>query len=653
VDSSKICVVELSELAPKGDVSDWLDAGHTPEELKDVITATPILDAASLKKMENRWLEEGKIPTEKLHSKTTKAPVEKITQAQILIEQAADVELFHTSDHEGYATFTIGGHKETWKIGSRSFRRFLIQKFYKREKKPPSQQALQDVLQLLEAKAQFDGAEEEIFTRVAGDSDRIYLDLANEKWAAAEITVDGWSVVGNPDVKFRRTPGMLPLPEPVHGGSLEELRPLINAQSEETWVLDVAWLVGSLKPTGPYPLDVTLGEHGSAKSTRQQIKRSLIDPIKAPLRSAPPSDRDLMISAKNGWVITLDNLSKLPAWLSDALCRLATGGGFSTRGLYTDDEEMIFESCRPIALNAIANMVSRSDLVDRALINNISPIPEDKRKTKDEVLSDFEKAHPRILGALLDAVVEALRNYKSVKLEKLPRMADFAKWVVAAEPVLPWASGTFLKAYNQNRSGAIEATLETDPLATAVRELMKDQKEWKGTSTELLSALEALVDDRTKKEEGWPGSAAWLTRKLKRPATFLRSVGIDIDFPVPGEKLPITVRKRPQNVRNVRNVRNDSLKPSSNNNLPIPDKTPDIPDEEKLYPESKPLLGKGLPDIPDIPDKKQPFSNSRLESSESSMNTELSHLPHLPHLPHSKRGDTREEAQETPSKGDL
>lgn len=110
----------------------------------------------------------------------------KPTQAEILIELASGVELFHTSDHECFATIKIEDHTETWPIRSKSFRSFLIRAFYERERKPPNSQALQNSIQLLEAKAQFDGAQAEIFTRVAGDKERIYLDLANETGSAVE-----------------------------------------------------------------------------------------------------------------------------------------------------------------------------------------------------------------------------------------------------------------------------------------------------------------------------------------------------------------------------------------------------------------------------------------------------------------------------------
>jgi len=472
----------------------------------------------------------------------------KPTQAQILTQIGMASELFHTRDDESFATFHINGHWETWAIRSKGFKRFLRYSFYTQEGKPPSTQPLQNALAALEAKAQFEGPNLEVGTRLAVHNGCIYLDLTDDSWRVAEVTQEGWSVLTNSPVKFRRSPSMLPLPEPERkGASILPLKDLINSE-EESWILDVAWLVGALTPNGPYPICVDLGEQGSAKSTRQELKRKLIDPIKAPLRSTPRTGRDLMIQAQNGWVISLDNVSYLPDWLSDALCRLATGGGFSTRQLYTDDEEMIFEACRPIALNGIENVVRRQDLVSRSIFNHIPPIPEHRRRTRREILDMFRDVHPIVLGGLLDAVSAALRNFDSIEFDGLPRMADFAKWVVAAESDLPWPEGTFMQVYDKNRMTAIETSLESDLLGTAVIEMMKSRKEWEGSPTELYGLLESLVDDTVRTGKRWPGSPNWMSQRLKRSASFLRSVGIDIQFPEQGAKGKDRVfRIRPQN----------------------------------------------------------------------------------------------------------
>ena len=204
--------------------------------------------------------------------------------------------------------------------------------------------------------------------RTAEREEAIYLDLADDRWRAVEITCDGWRIMENPPAYFRRSPGMLPLPLPVVGGSIGELRELINIGEAEDFALLAAWLVGAIRPRGPYPVLVLHGEQGSAKSTMARLLRALIDPNSAGLRCEPRNRHDLMIAAKNGWVISLDNLSDIPAWLSDALCRLSTGGAFATRELYSDTDEVLFEAQRPVILNGIEELATRGDLLDRSLI---------------------------------------------------------------------------------------------------------------------------------------------------------------------------------------------------------------------------------------------------------------------------------------------
>jgi transposase-like protein len=147
--------------------------------------------------------------------------------------------------------------------------------------------------------------------------------------------------------------------------------------------------------------------------------------------------RDLIIAATNSWCAAFDNISNLPPWLSDAYCRPSTGGGFSARELCTDSEEVLFDATRPVILNGITDVATRPDLLDRGLIVTLPPIPEEKRRPEAELWRDFEKARPRIPGALFDAVSGALGAVESVRLEGMPRMADFAVW--ATLPRRAWA----------------------------------------------------------------------------------------------------------------------------------------------------------------------------------------------------------------------
>ena len=247
----------------------------------------------------------------------------------------------------------IEGHQETWPIRSKRFRAFLRRCHYRATGEAVSAAEIRLVLELLEARAQFDGPERAVHIRTAEHAGHIYLDLADEHWHAVDIGPDGWRIIERPPVRFRRPAGMLPLPFPERGGSIETLQSFLNLSSRDDFVLIVAWLLAASRSGGPYPLLAISGEQGSAKTVLSKLLKALIDPHAAPVLALSREERDLMIAANNGYVLAFDNLSGLPSWLSDALCRLATGGSFAVRQLYTDDEERLFEAARPILLNGI------------------------------------------------------------------------------------------------------------------------------------------------------------------------------------------------------------------------------------------------------------------------------------------------------------
>jgi hypothetical protein len=300
------------------------------------------------------------------------------TQADILVDLAQSAELFHAPDGTGFADLDINGHRETWPIRAKGFRRWLARCFFEATQGAPSSEALQSALNVIEAKAHFDAPERVVHIRVAGLDDRLYLDLGDATWRAVEIDATGWRVIDNPPVRFRRAAGMQPLLVPVTGGSIEVLRSFLNVQSDNDFVLVVAWALAVLRNRGPYPVIVLSGEQGSAKSTFSAILRALLDPNTAPLRALPREDRDLFIAASNGHVLAFDNVSGLPGWISDTLCRLATGGGFAVRQLYTDQDEVLFDAARPVILNGIEEIVTRPDLADRAVFLTLQPIPDQR-----------------------------------------------------------------------------------------------------------------------------------------------------------------------------------------------------------------------------------------------------------------------------------
>jgi hypothetical protein len=403
----------------------------------------------------------------------------------MLIDIARPEGLFHTAIGTAFADIMIDGHRETWPIRSKRFRAFLRRSYYQATGEAASAAEIRAALDLLEARAQFDGPERIVHIRTAEHAGHIYLDLADEHWHAVDIGPDAWRIVERPPVRFRRPTGMLPLPFPERGGSIETLQSFLNLPSQNDFVLIVAWLLAALRPRGPYPLLAISGEQGSAKTVLSKLLKALIEPNAAPVRALSREERDLMIAANNGYVLAFDNLSDLPGWLSDALCRLATGGSFAVRQLYTDDEEVLFEAARPILLNGIEEVVGRPDLGDRAIFLTLAPIAETNRRSEAELWREFGNERPRILGALLDALAHGLHAFGNVHLDQLPRMADFALWATACEPAL-WPAGTFARAYAANRRAAIESIIEADSIATCLRTIMADRSIWMGSASDLM-----------------------------------------------------------------------------------------------------------------------------------------------------------------------
>ena len=454
------------------------------------------------------------------------------TQVSTLIEIATvdGVELFHTADGTPYADITTTGIRETWSLRSRGFRRWLQRSFYEKTGCAPSSDALTAAMGIIEAKAHYDGIEREVHLRVANCRDRVYLDLCDPAWRAIEIRSDGWSIADSPPVRFRRTRGMLQIPDPVPGGEVKELgglRDHLNVD-DDSFVLVVAWLLAIIRGSGPYPILALTGEQGTGKSLLADMLRSLLDPRTAGLRPLPSNTRDLYVAAMNGHVLVYDNLSGISREISDCLCRLSTGGGFATRSLYTDDEEVLFDGQRPVALTSITDVASLSDLADRTMIVNLKVIHEEKRKTERELREAFDAARPRILGALLDVAAHGLLKLPTTSMNRLPRMADFALWIKACEEAV-WQVGMFMGAYEVNREDAVDIVLDSDLVATALRQHMKTRLDFEGTATELLTVLNGVVSEQVRRSKLWPLNGKALSGQLKRLAPALRRAGITIE----------------------------------------------------------------------------------------------------------------------------
>lgn len=357
--------------------------------------------------------------------------------------------------------------------------------------------------------------------RVGGDLDRITLDLGE---VALAVTARG--VEAAPGEVFSRPPSTQALPEPVDPGptdaaaAMDELRGALGVDAR-AWAACVAWLLAALRPAGPYPILYLRGEQGSGKSTLGKCLVNLIDPRRPDMIALPREPRDLAIVAEHAHVIAIDNVSTIAGEMSDALCRLATGDGFTIRSLYSDRDLAVFDAARPILMTSIVDAATRPDLLDRALIVDL-PRPE-HRRTDEEIRAVVERLRPRLLGALLHAASHALRKGEATIPDEV-RMRAPAAFAALGAPAIGIEPDAIVRAYVESRTAA-HGVVADDPIVDALFAFLPPGKAWGGTMTTLLDALNRRRGTG-RPPRGWPESAKGLGAALRRLAPTLRDLGL-------------------------------------------------------------------------------------------------------------------------------
>ncbi len=452
--------------------------------------------------------------------------------------EGEDMEFFHDASGTAYVTIAVdnqsgqGVHFETHPLRSSEFRLTLQHRYYREYERAIPVKILDETLATLHARARFDGPERVVWLRSAGDGSGIEIDLGTDDWISAHIDASGWKL-GPHQHRFYRSPSTKAFPLPERGGKLSELHAFTtNMESERDFALLSGFLVMSLYPRNlaPYVITILLGEQGSAKTSTSLYIQMLVDPSAAGVRSPSKNERDIAIAAQGSHLLVYDNLDVIPASVSDLFCRLSTGSTFSTRALYTDSSEILLYAQCPLVLNGIGDIATRGDLLDRSVVIHLSPIRDNQRKTAKELNIEWQKAWPRLFGALLDAVALSLRDRELVRqsLKNRPRMADFAEIAIAAEPAFGVSIGTVERALSDQRESASAQVVDV-PLALALRKFMQERDDWEGSASDLDTVLKKTFANNISPQQ-WPRSAAALSRELERIAPALRqSDGIHYD----------------------------------------------------------------------------------------------------------------------------
>ena len=343
------------------------------------------------------------------------------------------------------------------------------------------------------------------------------------------ISREGWSVIDDPPILFRRFPHQETQVTPVRGGSIAQILDFVNIRNEQEKLLIQAWCAAGIIPDFPHPFSTFHGPQGSGKSTTVSVFKQLLDPSQIKLSSPPDNFREFIQLGSHHWFLPIDNLSGLSEWLSDALCRACTGEGFSKRELYSDDDDVVYSFQNMGSLNGINLVVEKPDLLERCIIFGLEKFERVENLTN--FTRRFNEARPIILGAMFDAVSGALKRIDDVPQENGFRMSDFARWGCAISEAIGYRANDFITAYRSNIKLQHQEAIDASPIAQAIEMLMKDQNEWKGTPTELHRLLEKLAEDQhiDKRSDTWPKAANWMWRRITPIVTNLRARGIRVD----------------------------------------------------------------------------------------------------------------------------
>jgi hypothetical protein len=506
--AASITVVELPGLSEKGDVSDWLDAGGTPEALAELVTTAAQAPASPV--ADNEEDDEGRKDS---------------LASQLVAFVMSRTELFHNESGETFAM--ILDTQENYRLPSTKFKSWLMAMFYESSGKAARDQSVREALQVLDGLAQHKGEKKAVHIRVAKLGDAVFVDLAQPgNSLAAKIEAGRWQLVQGHEVRFLRPETMRPLPTPTAAAGMGALWQFVNVP-EGSRLLILAWLLECMRPDGVFPVLEILGEAGSAKSTLQRILRMLVDPNASNLRSPPKSVEDVFISASLNWVASFENVSHLTPPMQDALCVLATGGGYAKRKLYSDGDESVINVVRPVVLNGISACITAHDLIDRSIC--IEPQRIQTRREDGDIEREFEAAYPGLVASLFELMAQTLKELPDTQLPASEniRMAGFARLGVAMERAMGEPQGAFLRQFHASRQESIARTIDSSPVATALVEWFETRAS-RSAEMPVKALLLEVEQFKPQGAEAWPKTPKGFGDALRRAAPSLRYMGIEV-----------------------------------------------------------------------------------------------------------------------------
>lgn len=472
------------------------------------------------------------------NGKTNGDNIQQQTIAEVLVQLAIQNTKLFFKDQYGipYTLVNIADHYEITRVESGKFKRYLAMLFYDTNNKVANAEAITNAIHVLQAKAENGDKTFPLSLRVAWNNGDILYDLTNEKWQCVKISQQGWEIIDNtPNPMFiRHNQISQAYPDKNYDNDIfDRFLQLTNLKEEKVRILLKVYIISTFIPDIPHAILILHGGQGSAKTTSQELVKLTIDPAKPRTLTIYGDIKEFIQQLAHNYVVFYDNLKRTPQWLSDEACKAVTGVGSTKRKLYTDDDSIVYEYRRCLGFNGINNSLTEPDALDRSIMIELQRIRKEDRKQDGDIMTQFLELRPKLLGYIFDMLVKTLQIKPTIRLNDLPRMADFAIWGEAIARAMGYKDLEFINAYYDNIGKQNVEAIENHPFGQAIARFMGENEVLKGSPIDVLDALEIFAHNNGIKTDHklWPKSPNMVTRRLNQiRSTLLEGLGIDVQI---------------------------------------------------------------------------------------------------------------------------
>ena len=402
-----------------------------------------------------------------------------------------------------------------------------MRRYYNRDySKVPSRPYVNSALDMVIAAADENKSDYPFHLRTGKCNGSILYNL-NSNNQVIRFDRDGsWQITNNTPIEFRTNrfckPIMMPADEPA---DITSIRYLLNVEDDDLPLI-YAWLTHCLFSDIPYVILNFLGEAGTGKTTAAKMLRMIIDPNEFKTSARSHSIRNLAAFAYHTFVLPVDNISNIAPEMSDFLCGVATGSYDVSRKMRTNYDLAGVKIHNPVLLTSIAPPTVRNDFQSRCLPITLQPLARIVEEGK--LWENFEHIQHSIFKGVVESVATAHSKWNSLDGAGIrwPRMADFAKVGYLAAPCWGLTGDAWLDLYRGKLTEGLHETLDSSPILEPLIVLMRTQKDWTGTSKDLLMELEMLcegaeaLNHHTRRD--WPKTPQTMSYRLREIATALR-----------------------------------------------------------------------------------------------------------------------------------